>query len=76
MSTPGVLEVVEDLCRSYPSLTFGGNSTWHFFVGYHVNVASCLIMCTIFVHLICLVSILLMNFFVSELASCSLYSYL
>ncbi|KAE8806232.1 KHG/KDPG aldolase [Hordeum vulgare] len=23
MSTPGVLEVVEDLCRSYPSLTFG-----------------------------------------------------
>ncbi|CAN6203414.1 unnamed protein product [Urochloa humidicola] len=23
MSTPGVLEVIEDLCRSYPSLTFG-----------------------------------------------------
>uniref|UniRef100_A0ACD5WGW1 Uncharacterized protein n=2 Tax=Avena sativa TaxID=4498 RepID=A0ACD5WGW1_AVESA len=23
MSTPGALEVVEDLCRSYPSLTFG-----------------------------------------------------
>ncbi|XP_021308625.1 uncharacterized protein LOC8069103 isoform X2 [Sorghum bicolor] len=23
MTTPGVLEVIEDLCRSYPSLTFG-----------------------------------------------------
>ncbi|CAN6213542.1 unnamed protein product, partial [Urochloa humidicola] len=23
LSTPGVLEVIEDLCRSYPSLTFG-----------------------------------------------------
>ncbi|KAG2632780.1 hypothetical protein PVAP13_2NG124600 [Panicum virgatum] len=23
MPTPGVLEVIEDLCRSYPSLTFG-----------------------------------------------------
>lgn len=31
MSTPGLLEVIEDLCRSYPSLTFG--------VGTVLNVA-------------------------------------
>ncbi|KAL6639030.1 hypothetical protein ACP70R_022760 [Stipagrostis hirtigluma subsp. patula] len=26
MSTPGVLEVIEDLCKSYPSLTFGAGT--------------------------------------------------
>uniref|UniRef100_A0A453J7Q5 Uncharacterized protein n=1 Tax=Aegilops tauschii subsp. strangulata TaxID=200361 RepID=A0A453J7Q5_AEGTS len=33
MSTPGVLEVVEDLRKSYPSLTFGV-SLWHYLVDF------------------------------------------
>ncbi|KAL6839040.1 hypothetical protein ACP4OV_031094 [Aristida adscensionis] len=30
MSTPGVLEVIEDLCRTYPSLTFGVGTVLNF----------------------------------------------
>ncbi|KAM0864439.1 hypothetical protein ACQ4PT_043922 [Festuca glaucescens] len=39
MSTPGVLEVVEDLRRSYPSLTFGVGR-WHYFIRFLASLSS------------------------------------